>query len=171
MRLYHGSRDAFDAFDPQMVGTGAEPNSALGVWLSRDPRSAYGYGGNRHLAIAEIAAPRLAVCSDEYVAIWGARDLSPLDGEIAWPLFDEARKILMAEGYQGVLFDCVDTEMEGAVCIFEPETVSIVETLTFLEDHEFDPMENPHDDSVVDHHQSLEEVLSGLARQDASLDA
>lgn len=169
MRLYHGTRKEFDAFDPYMIGMGAEPNSALGVWLTQDPHIAAGYGGETRLVIAEVDAPRLAVGVDYQTAIWGGPDLHPTDREISWPRFEKARRDLMEAGFDGVMFDCPGTDLEGAVCIFDASKIRITEVLEYPEEADLCPLENPPDDSVPDWSVRLEEAL-GVSPEDPDQD-
>lgn len=162
MRLYHGTRKDFDAFDPYMIGMGAEPNSALGVWLTQDPHIAAAYCGERRVVIAEIDAPKLAVGTDYRTAIWGATDLNPTDREVAWPLFEKARRELMEAGFDGVMFDCPGTDLEGAVCIFDAAKLRITGAMDYPEEHDLLPLENPPDDSVPDWSVRLEEALGAI---------
>lgn len=163
MILFHGTRKEFAGFSDESVGNGAEANSALGVWLARSPHVAASYGDMRRVFVVEVEAPSLVPVSDRYVAIWGGQDLFPTDREIGWVRFDEARKDLLSRGYDGVWCEMPGEEdMEGAVCIFDPGNIRVIEVVDMPEVADLDEMEAHYcgqDDSQVDWSESLEDVL------------
>ena len=166
MILYHGTQAVFDAFDPALIGEGAEANSALGLWATLNPHSAFEYGGGRRILVLEIAAPRLAAVCCYDSAIWGGPDFAPADREIAWPRFVAARTALSRAGYDGVWCECPDTDLGQAVCLFDPGRVRILRAIDHPEDRDLFELEadaEAADDSEVDFTRSLEDALSRRA--------
>lgn len=161
VRLFHGSRSVFDQFDPYQIGMGAEPNSVLGVWLTRDPEAASGYGGGRAIMIVEAETLRLAPALDRHTAIWGGPDLYPTDRELAWPRFEKARKELMSLGYDGIICEMEDCDLEGAICIFDPEKLTIVEAIEYPEDRDIYDLSSDEAGLEVDASTTLDFALTG----------
>lgn len=128
-RLFHASTTGFRRFDPERIGTGAEANSALGVWLSVDPQVAWDHARGHNLMVVETGPLRLATASDRRTIIWGGPDLHETDREIGWPAFDRLRRVLLEDGYDGVWCEMPGTDLEGAVCILDPSRLRIVEVL------------------------------------------
>lgn len=166
MILYHGTRNAaLDAFTEDGVGRGAEPNSELGVWLTRDPHAAAAYCGDRRVLIVEIDAPRLAVARDKHVAIWGDPEVSSGNWRfraVQGSLFAAARERLRAEGFDGVWCEMSEEDMAGAVCVFDPSRLRVVGALDYPENRDLDEMADPADDSEVDFGADLETVLDEI---------
>lgn len=159
-RLFHGAREAFTAFDPKMIGIGAEPNSVLGVWLSTDPHVAFSYALGGYLKEVGTGPLRLAVARDHYSAIWGAPDLMPCDGEMAYPLFLHARGELSRAGYDGIWFEMPGTDLEGAVCIFDPAILRIARVLHAPLVDELDGLTGALDAVDIDFSCALEDLIA-----------
>jgi hypothetical protein len=170
MILYHGTQVVIDRFDPALIGRGAEPNSALGVWATLDPHQAHDYAGGKHLLVLSVKAPKLASVSDYQAAIWGGPDYGPSERVIARQMFEAARLSLMAQGYDGVWCECPGTDLNAAVCLFSAQSVKIQQVIRYAEDRDLDDLEDPQDDSIVDINKRLEDELS-LACQKAAAPA
>ena len=163
MIVYHGTRTIPDRFDLSLIGRGAEPNSALGVWATRDPHLAYDYAGGRHIAVLSTATPKLASAHDYQTLIWGGPEYGPAQRRCAFEMFKKARLSLMAQGYDGIWCECPGLDLDSAVCLFRPETIDIQRVIRHAEDADIDPLEDPLDDSFVDFQKRLEDELE-LAR-------
>lgn len=135
-RLFHGSRKDFTAFDPYQIGMGAEPNSALGVWLSVDASMASDYEGGRFLMVVETGPLKLAHVADTEMAIWGPGRRGGRPGPAQWELFAEARKTLTSEGYDGVWCEMPGFELSGCLCVFDPSILTITEVIPYPEDRD-----------------------------------
>ncbi len=169
-RLFHGAYRHFDAFSADTIGMGAEGNSALGIWLSEEPHVAAGYGGGQHLMVVEAAPLCLAVARDWRATICGGPDLFPTDREIAIELFREARLRLMDEGFDGVWCEMPGTDLAGAVCVFGPEKLRIVEVLRRPEENDLDLLTGCLTEAEIDFSRALEDVLEALRVPSAPAD-
>lgn len=141
-RFFHGGSRPFREFDMVRRGSGSEPNSVLGIWLTFVPNVAADYGiarGNIDSAvmvvdtIAEDRPLRLAFCGNRDIAIYGVEDahqdwVGDTDQQAeARQKFERARNVLMAHGIDGIW--CGDgaegTDLEGAVVLFDSTRIEI----------------------------------------------
>ncbi|MCE6957640.1 hypothetical protein LAZ40_00960 [Cereibacter sphaeroides] len=167
MILYHGTKRIVDRFSPETVGVGYEANSALGLWLTRCPHLAASYADGGTILVVEVDAPRLAVARDLATTIWGGPDLHPSDREIGWPRFVAARLALMAEGLDGIWCEMPGTDLEGAVCLFRPETARIVSRIPLDHHPDLSILEDPEDDAAILFDRALEDRLAVAAEAEA----
>lgn len=158
-RLYHGTRKLFDSFNSELIGEGWEPNSALGVWLSTSPLIAWEYAYGENLIVAETGELRLLVARNLQTTVWGGEDLHPQDREIAWPLFDAARQSLAALGYDGIYCEMPGTSLEGAVCVFDPSRLRIINTIQKPEANMVEALAECDDGLLIDFDYALEDEL------------
>lgn len=128
--LFHGSRTLITSFSSDRVGQGYEANSALGLWLTSVPKRALDYAQGGYVLSVEIPPMRLAMADQWTTTVWGDLQFNQDDFQDAWGMFSVARAHLMAEGYGGVFCDIPNTDLEGAVCVFDPDDVSIGKTYT-----------------------------------------
>jgi hypothetical protein len=163
MILYHGTTSIFDHFDPELIGKGAEPNSALGVWTTQQPDLALQYSGETNLLVLQVDTPKLATVQCYNTAIWGGYDLGPSDKHRARSAFAAARLSLADQGYDGVWCECPDTDLAAAICVFDPQNIKIIRAIAHAEDRDLDELQDPPDDSICDFSKCLEdELMSAL---------
>lgn len=167
-RLFHASKTGFRRFDPDRIGSGAEANSALGVWLSVEPQVAWDYARGGALMVVETGSLRLATASDRKAMIWGGPDLFETDREIGWVAFDSLRRALLADGYDGVWCEMPGTDLEGAVCILDPSRLEIVEVLERPAEDLVDRLEGALEAAVFDF---CRDACAELAHHRPAMDA
>jgi hypothetical protein len=130
--LWHASRRPVRKFVASGIGLGWEPNSALGVWLSRDPEIAASYLREEDGWLHRVEVPdglRLAAAHDRHAAIWGGPDLTSMDREIAYPMFEAARRDLSGLGFDGVWCEMPGTDLDASVCLFDVRRIRISERI------------------------------------------
>lgn len=169
----HGSRSDFTAFDPYQIGMGAEPNSSFGIWVTTNGAQAAGYGGKKFVHVVETGPLKLISMEHEDVAIWGRWEHEPASRQLAALEFANLRQSLMAQGYDGAMFfGADDSPMEGALCLFRPEALRIVKTISDPEEIEALEWDNPARVSnvEVDHDMRLEDLMNIGPDPDAEID-
>lgn len=125
--LFHGSKQPPTSFSEDGRGQGMEANSALGVWLTRDPENAARYAGPEGWVLTvEIPDMRLAFADNWTVTVWGDPSFNEDWREEAWGMFDKSRSELMNRGYGGLWCHMPGTDLAGAVCVFAPNDCKIV---------------------------------------------
>lgn len=172
--LYHGTaRQPFEAFGARFIGEGWEGNSSLGAWLSVSLETASFYMGQGCVLTAETGPLRLACVRSFADAVLGGPDLQHADAEIAHGRYAEARKRLVAAGYDGVWCELAEDDMEGAVCIFDPGCLRITGSMTAaaveaLLEAGWEPEEQKglEIDWTVDLGQVLEAVIADMPEMD-----
>ena len=133
--LYHGTRDArLTGFSEDGMGTGGDPNCALGVYLTENPADAVRYAdpglhdggaparpGGRVLVVeAELSRAFVVTSYNEFFGtdVHGDNERSHDD-------FGAARRRIAAEGFDCVVTDgCLD-EHAGIWCVLDPARLRV----------------------------------------------
>ena len=148
--LFHGTRQENITFEDTLIGRGAEPNSALGIWFTTEPELAFDYSGKRHLIEIVTSHLNLVALENREMAIWGTCDTLPKRTDAMRQKFVTMRLDLMKKGFHGVWCEMPGTDLEGAVCLFSSRHFTISRFFRFPEEHEVEVLTGRCDDVSVD---------------------
>lgn len=150
--VFHGTSDAFDAFDLGRCGRGGDANSHLGVHLAEEARDAAEYaeaaaarrGGEARVLVVRAATAN-PFAGFDYHAFFG---YDHDGGSVAGPEeFARRRLDLLAQGYDSVDY----RDGEQTICVsLDPSLLGIVAVLTPSEAAEvgerIEALPDPEDD-------------------------
>lgn len=136
--LYHGTARDFVSFAPRFALRGTEPNSALGIHLTGNPRLAADYAelaaregnaGTPKVLVVEARISRVALCDSE-VDYLGRGDDDAFEATRPASDFVAARLRLQDEGFDAVMTDVAKHDLADCWAILDPSRILIVESVT-----------------------------------------